>query len=515
MINSNFIDCTLRDGGYYNQWYFKKNFTDRYLKQVKQIGFKYVEIGFRFFETVRTKGLNAYCDLNFLRSLKSTENINLGIMFNASDLIKHKDKLNYFYESIKAKNITFVRIACHQEEIKHLSFFVKNLKKNKIKLMINIMQISEIRKNKIKNIVNDVTEINPDVLYLADSLGSMNAKNILILYRNFKKYWKGQMGLHAHDNIKNALKNSLALKKEGIEWIDSTITGMGRGPGNTKSEDLVRSFKKDFRYDYFKSFNDYINEYFVPLKKKYKWGTNKYYKIAANFKIHPSYVQTLLTDKRFRDYDKKFLLNNLKTQETSKFELNKIFLSININKKKYKNNLKIPKKLKNILIIGSSVKKKNEIKKIEKYIKKNDLFTIALNNTKHVKNHYIDLRVMCYPLRVIGEIKNIEKNINYVLPYSFIPQQMHKKIPKNVFNLNLKIVKKNNFSKKNMDCELEVPIAIGYALFIANKMNATDFYFFGFDNIIGKNEIKMDDTKQMLFDFKRQNKNIKFNFLDL
>ena len=80
---------------------------------------------------------------------------------------------------------------------------------------------------------------------------------------------------------------------------------------------------------------------------------------------------------------------------------------------------------------------------------------------------------------------------------------------------NLKIGKKNNFSKNSNYCELEIPLAIGYALFIANKMNAKNFFFYGFDNIIGKDKIKMDETKQMLFDFKKQNKNVKFNFLNL
>ena len=298
------------------------------------------------------------------------------------------------------------------------------------------------------------------------------------------------MGLHAHDNINNALKNSLALEKEGIEWIDSTITGMGRGPGNTKSEDIVRSFKQNFEYSNFKNFKNYIDKHFIPLKRKYKWGTNNHYKAAAKFKIHPSYIQTLLTDKRFKQYDKKFLINNLKKKKTSKFELNKIFL-------------------------GSSIKKNNDIKKIENYIKKNKIYTIALNNTKHVNNHYINLRVMCYPLRVIGELKKIKKDIDYVLPYSFIPKQMHSKISQNVFNLDLKLGKKNNFFKNSKICELEVPIAIGYALFIANKMNAKNLSFFGFENIIGKDKIKMDETKQMLFDFKKQNKSVKFNFLNL
>ena len=40
MMNTNFLDCTLRDGGYYNQWHFNKNFTDKYLKKIDEIGLK-------------------------------------------------------------------------------------------------------------------------------------------------------------------------------------------------------------------------------------------------------------------------------------------------------------------------------------------------------------------------------------------------------------------------------------------------------------------------------------------
>ena len=38
------------------------------------------------------------------------------------------------------------------------------------------MQISEIKKNRIKHIANHVNKIKPDVLYLADSLGAMDKK---------------------------------------------------------------------------------------------------------------------------------------------------------------------------------------------------------------------------------------------------------------------------------------------------------------------------------------------------
>ena len=45
----NILDCTLRDGGYYTNWIFKKDVIERYLKTLKRNNINYVEIGFKFF----------------------------------------------------------------------------------------------------------------------------------------------------------------------------------------------------------------------------------------------------------------------------------------------------------------------------------------------------------------------------------------------------------------------------------------------------------------------------------
>ena len=50
---------------------------------------------------------------------------------------------------------------------------------------------------------------------------------------------KVPFGIHAHDNLKLALKNSITSIRQGASWVDGTIYGMGRGPGNTKTEDLI------------------------------------------------------------------------------------------------------------------------------------------------------------------------------------------------------------------------------------------------------------------------------------
>ena len=36
-----------------------------------------------------------------------------------------------------------------------------------------------------------------------------------------------------------ALQNTLTAIEEGVTWLDATVTGMGRGPGNARTEELA------------------------------------------------------------------------------------------------------------------------------------------------------------------------------------------------------------------------------------------------------------------------------------
>ena len=45
----NLLDCTLRDGGYYNNWKFDKKLINKYLNVISEY-VEHVETGFRFFK---------------------------------------------------------------------------------------------------------------------------------------------------------------------------------------------------------------------------------------------------------------------------------------------------------------------------------------------------------------------------------------------------------------------------------------------------------------------------------
>ena len=238
----NILDCTLRDGGYYNNWFFEKELVNEYLQVMSMIKVDYVEIGFRFLDKVKTKGPFAYSEESFLRSLKIPKNLKIGIMINASDFVGHKNIVELTKNNfIPKKNsvVSLVRLACHHFEVKDILPLVNWLKKSGYKVAINIMQIPELSFLEIRNTVKIIKKTKADILYFADSMGSLDALKTKKIIHQIKSLWNKSTGIHTHDNMGKALENSIVAINNSVNWIDCTVTGMGRGPGNTKTEYLI------------------------------------------------------------------------------------------------------------------------------------------------------------------------------------------------------------------------------------------------------------------------------------
>ena len=120
-MKTNLIDCTLRDGGYYNNWQFSRAEIQNYINEISKSGIKFVEIGILFLPIDKKKGLTANCDNNFFKNFSFPKNIKFGIMINASDLINYVNKneetkkINNL-NKLKNKILSFIRIACHFNE---------------------------------------------------------------------------------------------------------------------------------------------------------------------------------------------------------------------------------------------------------------------------------------------------------------------------------------------------------------------------------------------------------------
>lgn len=510
------MDCTLRDGGYHNNWNFKIDLINKYLNVISKTPIKYVELGFVDLEPHNNQVSTANVNNTLLNKLKIPKNLVLGVMINFSEIILREENikkiLSKFTDKKFKKKIKFVRVAVHINEIFKIKETVKFLKKNGYIVTVNIMQISELSIDLVKKISNFLFSLNLDVLYIADSLGSLKKKDIIIISSEFKKYFKGSLGIHAHNNLNLALSNSYYAFKNGFKWIDSTIMGMGRGPGNVLTEEILQKIN-NYSYEGLANLKRFIKNDFSDLKVTYKWGPNKYYRYAALKKIHPTYIQEILSDKRYKRSEYFKILSNLENIDAKKFNPKKLLLSSNFYTGKPKS-IWSPESIikdKNILIIGpgSSVKKNKN--KIENFIKKNELFVIALNNSSGIDEKYINLRLVSHPLRIISDI-NFHKNIStdLILPFSMLPNELKKIMDfknKILFDYSLLVKPKNKILIKSSYCELPNSLAISYALSISIAGKTKSRYVAGLDGFKRDNTV-FDDTKRTLNLFRKKFRNL-------
>ena len=184
------LDCTLRDGGYYNNWNFSVKLTNSYLKSVSKTNINHVEIGFKSNVVDKNIGPTGKINDDFLRSIKVPKNIKLGVMINSNEFINRKNNSNTlikdYFSNYSLKNLSFVRLATHIKDLPRITYAIKWLKKKNLFVAVNIMQISEIDKKNIRNYCNIFNKNKVDVLYLADSLGSLKQTQIKEILVNLK-----------------------------------------------------------------------------------------------------------------------------------------------------------------------------------------------------------------------------------------------------------------------------------------------------------------------------------------
>ena len=134
---------------------------------------------------------------------------------------------------------------------------------------------------------------------------------------------------------------------------------------------------------------------------------SKYYFLSAKKNIHPSYVQEILVDKRYKDNQIIQIINELSKMKSSSF--NPVMLKDLINKKVNGDwNAKNWCKNKNILILGQGDSIKDNKNKILKLIKNQSCKVLSLNINKMIEEKYIDHFLACHEARVMIDSKKYD-----------------------------------------------------------------------------------------------------------
>jgi 4-hydroxy 2-oxovalerate aldolase len=290
------LDCTIRDGGYYNGWRFAPRVVARYLAAMAAAGVDVVEIGYRRPGSEDGLGPFAYCDEQMLGRLPDAPP--LAAMVDASDYLRDGVPAATTGASFVPRSrsrLTLVRVAVHAHMLQPCQPIVETLAELGYRVTVNLLQASELEPTTLIRLAA-LVESWPAVecLYFADSLGRLSPASLVEVVGALRQGYGGPLGAHLHDNRGQALVNVLAALEAGVGWIDATVLGMGRGPGNAASEYVLQQLRERGLERYRPSVvYPLVIEDFEPLRRRHGWGPSLLYFLAAEYRVHPSYVQRL------------------------------------------------------------------------------------------------------------------------------------------------------------------------------------------------------------------------------
>ena len=297
------VDCTIRDGGLVNNFYFDDEFVRNLYTANVAAGVEYMEFGYKASKEifdVKEFGKWKFCDEQDIRDIVGDNNTDLKISVMADvgrtdykkDIIPKTDSV-----------IDMIRIATYINTIPAAIEMIHYCAEMGYETTINIMAVSTAAESELDLALDLLAQSEVGTIYLVDSYGSLYPEQIRRLADKYlkvaEKYGK-KVGIHAHNNQQLAFANTIEACTVGVSYLDATMSGMGRGAGNCNME-LLLGFLRNPKY----SLNPvlkFLQNQMLPLKKTgLVWGCDVQYMLTGQQNQHPSTAIAFTAEQR-EDY---------------------------------------------------------------------------------------------------------------------------------------------------------------------------------------------------------------------
>lgn len=423
------LDCTLRDGGYYNDWDFPRVLVLRYLQAMAQAGVPVVELGFRFLEPSGYAGPTAHTTDAYIGELDVPEGLRLGVMINAKDLVTCQSgadvAVDKLFTAADRSRVELVRIATTWREVASLRPAVDRLNERGYAVGINLMQVHACSIAELSEFGRWCSDVGAIVAYFADSFGGLYPSDIASIVGAIADEFNGPIGCHFHDNLSLAMANSIAALEAGVTWVDSTIRGMGRGPGNARTEYLAFEFNRRGLLDIdAQPLLDLVTDDFAKLQEQYGWGTNVFYLLSATCGVHPTYVQNMITDPRYDAEDIVATIEQLGRTGGASYSMDRATERRSAGSEAAHGTWDASGwcEGRTVLVIGPGSSATERRPDVERYIERYAPLVLNLNLTPFVDPSLIDAYLVCNPMRAKLDKRHLpEDSTPVIAPGSVCP----------------------------------------------------------------------------------------------
>jgi 4-hydroxy 2-oxovalerate aldolase len=292
------LDCTLRDGGYYNNWDFEEDLVRRYARTLGSMPVDVLEVGYRNLPMARYNGRYFHLSRRTLETLReyAGPHVDLAFMVDAKS-VAPKDMAALLGSAQGAAEM--VRIALDPAKIDHGLALAGSIKDLGFTVSVNLMYMHLHPDHPEVFGKLAAAEDRVDWVFLVDSFGSVFPDQVGEAVASAKAALPQRIGFHGHDNLHLAFANTLRAIDAGADMVDGSVLGMGRGAGNLKTELLLAYQTCALGRSVDLSGLGELLERFNANRDIYRWGTDLPYMISGFQRVPQKKVMKWIDMRRY------------------------------------------------------------------------------------------------------------------------------------------------------------------------------------------------------------------------
>ena len=297
------LDCSVRDGGLITDHMFEDDLVKTVFETCRDAGVDYMEFGYKADKKIFAPdkyGDWKYCDEDSIRRIIGDNETDMKISVMAD-----AEKTDYKRDLLPKDQsvIDLVRVATYIHQVPTAVDMIHDAHDKGYEVCVNLMALSLVKESELDGALEIFAQTPAKIVVIVDSFGSLYSEQIRAYARRFLKAVKGtgkEIGIHAHNNQQLAYANTIEAIISGVNYLDATIMGIGRGAGNCPME-LLLSFLHNPKFN-LRPVLKLIQDRFLSLREEIEWGPLIPYIITAHFNQHPRAAMELRASDKKNDF---------------------------------------------------------------------------------------------------------------------------------------------------------------------------------------------------------------------
>lgn len=286
------LDCTLRDGGYVNDWQFGEDAIRGFGRKIAQTGIEMFEVGFLKGDSF-DKDRAVFPDLDTLSAMIQPKSPNLVYvgMIDMSDPLP-LDRIPLYDGS----SVDMIRVIFKKDKMDAAYEYCKCIRKLGYNIFVNFVGTDRYSDKEFIEGIERFNTLQPFAMAIVDTFGVIKRKQFLRLVYLADHNMEQDIALcyHAHNNLQQAFGNAEALVEMNLQrdlCIDACVFGMGRGAGNLNLELFAEYMNENYDTKYrIEPMLEIMDEYLNNIYQQRFWGYSLPFYLSASTGCHPNYA---------------------------------------------------------------------------------------------------------------------------------------------------------------------------------------------------------------------------------